>query len=96
MVPWFAPAKPDWGEVWLDVEVSRDGRAEGATLAQTYHPVRTSASHLFCVKRSSRDLIQLLGSACVIVPVCTENWLRFSARLDHSTPEVRFVRAVAG
>jgi hypothetical protein len=27
---------------------------------------------------------------CVIVPKCTENWLRFSARLDNGTPEVRF------
>jgi hypothetical protein len=33
--------------------------------------------------------------ACVIVPLCTENWLRFSARLDEGAPEeVRFERAV--
>jgi hypothetical protein len=30
------------------------------------------------------------ASACVIVPLCTENALRFSARLDDGSPEVRF------
>jgi hypothetical protein len=28
----------------------------------------------------------------VIVPLCTENWLRFSARLDEGAPEVSFER----
>jgi hypothetical protein len=27
---------------------------------------------------------------CVIVPLCTENWLRFSARVDDVTRTVRF------
>jgi hypothetical protein len=35
-----------------------------------------------------------IDMACVIVPVCTENWLRFSARLDDSAPEVSFERAI--
>ena len=34
--------------------------------------------------------------ACVLVPECTENVLRFSARLDDRAPEVRFERAVEG
>jgi hypothetical protein len=29
-----------------------------------------------------------------MVPICTENWLRFSARLDDGALEVRFERAV--
>jgi hypothetical protein len=33
-----------------------------------------------------------VGRLCVIVPLCTENWLRFSARLDDEVPEVRFER----
>jgi hypothetical protein len=32
----------------------------------------------------------------VIVPLCTENRLRFSARLDDGAPEVRFERIVMG
>ena len=36
---------------------------------------------------------QTRASACVIVPLCTENVLRFSARLDEGAPEeVRFER----
>jgi hypothetical protein len=30
--------------------------------------------------------------ACVIVPLCTENVLRFSARLDDRVPDVRLER----
>jgi hypothetical protein len=30
----------------------------------------------------------------VIVPLCTENWLRFSALLHDGAPEVSFERAV--
>jgi hypothetical protein len=32
----------------------------------------------------------------VLVPECTENVLRFSARLDEGAPQVRFERAVRG
>ena len=32
--------------------------------------------------------------AWVMVPLCTENWLRFNARLDDGASEVRFERAV--
>jgi hypothetical protein len=32
--------------------------------------------------------------ACVIVPLCTENALRFSAILDEGAPEVRFEKIV--
>ena len=31
-----------------------------------------------------------VGKLCVIVPLCTENGLRFSARLAEGAPEVRF------
>jgi hypothetical protein len=46
-----------------------------------------------------RDIARYLAdqdetSTCVIVPICTENRLRFSARLDDRTAEVRFERAV--
>ena len=34
------------------------------------------------------------ASTCVIVPICTENVLRFSARLAEGAPEVRFERIV--
>jgi hypothetical protein len=37
-----------------------------------------------------------VGKLCVIVPLCTENVLRFSVQLDDEAPEVRFERAVAG
>src|SRR5918998_4603199 len=33
-----------------------------------------------------------IGPFCVIFPICTENELRFSARLDNRAPEVRFER----
>jgi hypothetical protein len=33
-----------------------------------------------------------VGQTCVLVPKKTENWLRFSARLDNGLPEVRFER----
>jgi hypothetical protein len=29
-----------------------------------------------------------IGRLCVMVPIRTENWLRFSARLDEGDPEV--------
>jgi hypothetical protein len=29
-----------------------------------------------------------------MVPLCTENWMRFSARLDDELPEVRLELAV--
>jgi hypothetical protein len=29
------------------------------------------------------------GIACVIVPICTETWLRFRARLTEGEPEVK-------
>ncbi len=32
--------------------------------------------------------------ACVLVPECTENVLRFSVRLDEGAPQVRFERIV--
>jgi len=32
---------------------------------------------------------------CVIVPLCTENWLRFSARLDNEVTMVRFERVAS-
>jgi hypothetical protein len=35
-----------------------------------------------------------VGRLCVMVPLCTENALRFSARLDEGAPEVRFERIV--
>ena len=35
-----------------------------------------------------------VGKLCVMVPVMTENWLRFSARLDEGDPEVRFELAL--
>jgi hypothetical protein len=35
-----------------------------------------------------------IASTCVMVPVRTENWLRFSARLDDGAPQVRFERIV--
>jgi hypothetical protein len=35
-----------------------------------------------------------VGLLCVIVPIKTENWMHFSARLDNGTPEVRLERAV--
>jgi hypothetical protein len=31
---------------------------------------------------------------CVIVPKCTESWLRFTATLDEGDPELRFERAI--
>ena len=34
--------------------------------------------------------------ASEIVPLCTENWLRFTARLDDEAPEVRFERTGLG
>ena len=34
--------------------------------------------------------------ACVMVPICTQNWLRFTARLDDEAPEVRFERTGLG
>ena len=34
------------------------------------------------------------GVHCVMVPKKTENWLRFSARLDAGVPEVHLERAV--
>jgi hypothetical protein len=36
-----------------------------------------------------------VGRLCVMVPKKTENWLRFSARLDDGAPEVRFDRVAA-
>ena len=35
-----------------------------------------------------------VGRLCVIVPLCTENRLRFSTRLDNGSPEVRLEREV--
>jgi hypothetical protein len=37
-----------------------------------------------------------VGKLCVIFPLCTENRLRFSIRLDDGGPEVRFELAVRG
>jgi hypothetical protein len=33
-------------------------------------------------------------NTCVLLPICTENWLRFTARLGDEAPEVRFERTV--
>jgi hypothetical protein len=35
-----------------------------------------------------------VGRLCVMVPIRTENWLRFSARMHDGASEVRFERAV--
>jgi hypothetical protein len=35
-----------------------------------------------------------IGRLCVIVPIKTESWLHFNARLDDGTPEVRFEMAL--
>jgi hypothetical protein len=35
-----------------------------------------------------------VGRLCVIVPLCTENWLRFSAVLHDVAPDVRFEKIV--
>jgi hypothetical protein len=37
-----------------------------------------------------------VGRLRMLVPICTENWLRFGVRLDDEAPEVSFERAVAG
>jgi hypothetical protein len=37
-----------------------------------------------------------VGWICVLVPLCTENGLRFSARLADGTPEVHLERVVSG
>jgi hypothetical protein len=37
-----------------------------------------------------------MANNCVIVPVCTESGLRFSARLDYEAPDVRFERIGPG
>jgi hypothetical protein len=37
-----------------------------------------------------------VGQTCVIVPICTENALRFSTRLGDGAPEVHLERAVPG
>jgi hypothetical protein len=37
-----------------------------------------------------------VGRLCVMVPLCTDNRLRFSARLDEGAPEVRFEWVVVG
>jgi hypothetical protein len=39
--------------------------------------------------------VQDESSTCVIVPLCTENWLRFSARLDNKVTVVRFERVAS-
>jgi hypothetical protein len=55
---------------------------------ETYHPKDLAASiATWCLE---------VARPCVIVPVCTENELRFSARLGDRDPTVRFERAVAG
>jgi hypothetical protein len=36
-----------------------------------------------------------VGHLCVIVPLCTENVLRFSVRLDDGAPAVRFERVAS-
>jgi hypothetical protein len=53
--------------------------------------------YLTCTSSSSPTVAEKLtlersGSSCVIVPIKTENWLRFSARLHEGAPPVRFER----
>ena len=43
---------------------------------------------------ATRMYSQIRASVCVMVPKKTENRLRFSARLDEGTPQVRFERIV--
>jgi hypothetical protein len=61
--------------------------------APLWRPVRLRCK---CVRNFSDGLFPDVGRLCVIIPLCTENWLRFSAILDEGAPEVRFERAVAG
>src|SRR5215217_4354294 len=56
-----------------------------------YAPYATGAmQHGAFVEHAFPDV----GRLCVIVPICTENRLHFSVRLDEGDPEVHFERAV--
>ena len=56
---------------------------------QTYNALKIP----FSVTLGEEPEIELV---CVLVPIRTENRLRFSARLDDGDPKVRFERAVCG
>ena len=53
-------------------------------MGETWHLKNQAASTATCWLEIVRT--------CVLVPLCTENVLRFSARLDNGLPEVRFER----
>jgi hypothetical protein len=60
-----------------------------------YEYLRRHYSHCFPKPRFRVSIdVRNEGSKCVIVPLCTENGLRFSAHLGSGEPEVRFERVV--
>jgi hypothetical protein len=56
------------------------------------HEAYVLVSEVF--ERPSESVVSPKLGDCVIVPECTENVLRFSARLDNGLPEVRLKRVM--